>query len=251
MKNNQKINKNLYFVLPVISILVVIVIVLAWVQPKVASILDKQRAIQSEKDKQVKLDAKIKQLDLLLQDKTELVAKLTSINVALPTQKDVPQLIIQLQKIAQESDVDIQAVQLSPGKLVNETAPASKTGPDITINISIQGNYEAVKTFLGKVFKAKRLINMESINLTSSSTSDNGALVVSLMMNAYYQPIPPKPTDPTQELPVITKEEEAVYDKLQSYTAYQNDGSFVPPTPQPSEPASSEAPETSASANPQ
>lgn len=253
MKKAVSFNKNIYIAMPAISILIVFAVGFLWIRPTIDSILQKQTMITEEQDKKTKLDTKLATLNELSKRRTELLAELTSVNVALPTQKDVPTLIIQLQKIAQESDVQIQGIQLSPGKLINDTATTAKTGPEISLNVAIRGNYEAIKTFIGKVYKGKRLINMDSIVVTSGS-ADDGSLTTALTMNTYYQPIPQKAdsTDPVAELTSADKE---VYDVLQGYTSYQLDGQvFVPaPTPAPSSsasPVSSEAPETSASATP-
>ncbi len=258
MKDNKTLNKSLYLVLPVISILVVLAIAMIWVQPKIANILQTQTQIADEQSKQTMLDTKIETLDALSKSRTDLLAQLTDVNIALPTQKDIPALIIQLQRIAQESDVAIQGIQLTPGKLVNDSAPTSKTGPDVAISLGIQGNYESLKTFLGKIVKGKRLINMEAISMSATAADNDGTLTVTLNMNTFYQPLPAKPGDETEEVPVLTKAERDVYENLKTYTAYQvasTTGDASPlapdPTPVPSATATpSEAPETSPSARP-
>lgn len=218
---NNKINKGLYFVLPLISILIVIVIGVVWIQPRIANTMETQNKIEQEKLKAEKLSAKLTRLRTLAATKDDLLAQLTAIKVALPNQKEVPNLILQIQKIAEESDVELQAIQLNPGKLVLENVPPTKTGPDLGVNVSVKGNYEAVKTFLAKIYKGKRLVNMESITIGSpDASSTDGALVVAVNMFGYFQPLPPKPKDETEDLPEITQEDNSTYDLLQSYSSF-------------------------------
>jgi len=250
---NKNLNKNLYIVLPLLSILIVIGLGIFFIQPKVVTIMEKQASIKQENSRKELLQTKIQKLENLSKRKTELLAQLTAINEALPTQKDVPTLIIQIQKTAQDSDVEIQSIQLSPGKLIDDQAVAKTT--DITINLSIRGNYEAIETFLGKVFRGKRLINLESINLASSgSTDSDSGLTASIVMSTYYQPLPPKAADETEEVPEETTADQEVYSKLQSYESLQATGNdIVAPSPTPRatpESSSSAIPSPSASARP-
>jgi len=218
---NSKINKGLYFVLPIISILIVILIGVVWIQPRVTNTMDTQEKIKLEEAKGQKLDAKLNRLKILASTKSDLLAQLTAIKIALPNQKEVSNLILQIQKISEQSDVQIQAIQTNPGKLVVESALPSKTGPDLPVNISFRGNYEAVKTFLGTIHKGKRLINMDSLTINSpDATTGDGLIVVSINMFGYYQPLPTKPKDETEDLPELSAEDSATYETLKSYDSF-------------------------------
>lgn len=239
--NKQKINKNLYFVLPVISILFVVGLVVALVQPKVVSIDETKNKIKTEEGKKAILDAKIIQLRTLAEQKSELVAQLAAARVALPDQKDIPGLIIQVEKIAQESDVIITGEQLNPGKLVVDSVAPTKTGPDISISVAVKGNSESIKTFLGKIYKAKRLLNMESITVNSGGANqDEGEQTVSITMYAYYQPNPPKPKDETEPIPALTPDEIKTYETLKGYTSYSEDQAVEQEVEQPAASASAD-----------
>ncbi len=248
MKNaNSKMKMSVYYVLPVIAILVVIGIGLLFIQPKITEIQDLQQKKAAEEERKIKLEKKLTDLAQLENNKTDLIAQLTALTIALPNQKEVPALIIQLQKIAQESDVQIQGIQLTPGKLLNDTSiqAAAKTGPSVSFTLTFRGNYEAIKTFMGKVYKAKRLVNMESINLnTGGAQSEDGGVSVSSSMLAFYQPFPATPKDETEEIPALTAEDKETYDALQTYNSYQIDGTA------PEAPAATATPAPSASVQP-
>jgi Tfp pilus assembly protein PilO len=223
MKNsNNKVKKSLYYVLPVIAILVVIGIGIGFIQPKIVEIQDLQQKKASEVARKQKLEAKLSQLSNLDGKRSDLLAQLQAVTVALPDQKEVPQLIIQLQNIAKESDIEIQSIQMTPGKLVETgSALATKVGPDINFILGYKGSYESIRTFLGKIYKAKRLINMDSLNISvSSNETEAGQITVQSQMFAYYQPRPAIPKDPTEELPTISTPDQAIYDQLQGYTSY-------------------------------
>jgi Tfp pilus assembly protein PilO len=223
MKNaNDKVKKNLYYALPVICIIAVIVLGLKFIQPKLIETQALQQKKTEELTKKAAIERKLSRLVALDANKSDILAQLQAITIALPDQKEVPQLIIQLQKIAADSDVEIQGIQLTPGKLVDEdTALAQKIGPQVDFNMSFKGSYEAVKTFLGKIYKTKRLINIDSIQINASTAQgEDNAINASVSMMTFFQPKQNKPKDPTEELPVIGAEDQKVYDTLQGYNSY-------------------------------
>ncbi|MDQ3098439.1 MAG: type 4a pilus biogenesis protein PilO [bacterium] len=231
MKNaNSKMKMSVYYVLPVIAIVVVIGIGLLFVQPKIAEIQDLQQKKAAEEERKSKLDKKLSDLAQLESNKTDILAQQSALTVALPNQKEAPALIIELQKIAQESDIQIQGIQLTPGKLLDDTSQAAtgKTGPQITFTLAYKGNYEAIKTFMGKVYKAKRLVNMESVNLnTGGAQAEDGGVSVTSNMAAFYQPRPAIPKDETEAIPILTEDDRKTYDLLQTYNSYQVDGTSL------------------------
>jgi Tfp pilus assembly protein PilO len=254
MKNaNSKMKMSVYYVLPVIAIVVVIGVGLLFVQPKITEIQDLQQRKAAEEERKSKLDKKLTDLAQLESNKTDILAQQSALTVALPNQKEAPALIIELQKIAQESDVSIQGIQLTPGKLLNDTSQAAtgKTGPQIAFNLAYKGNYEAVKTFMGKVYKAKRLINMESINLnTGGAGAEDGGVSVTSNMAAFYQPRPAIPKDETEAVPVLTENDRKTYDLLQTYNSYQIEGNVEGQPSASATPTPEASPAPSGSASP-
>lgn len=220
----DKMNKNVFYVLPVLAILAVIAIGLLFVQPKYNEIVDLNAKKQEELDKQEKMTTKLRTLSQLESQKTDLQARLQNLAIAVPNQKEIPGLIIALQKIAQASDVELQAIQLTPGVLLNDPSVTNKTAPELPIVINFKGNYDAIKTFLGRVYKAKRLLNMSVLALnTSAAAGEEGQITANLNMTAYFQPLPGKPKDITEAVPTETVDDKAVYDALDGYTAYTID----------------------------
>jgi hypothetical protein len=98
---------------------------------------------------------------------------------------------------------------------------------------------------------------MESITLNSGGSESDGTLAVTIAINTYYQPLSnSRPSSESEDLPMLTKSDQDIYSKLQSYTSYQLDGSAPiqqeepPQASQSATPALREAPETSPSATP-
>jgi Tfp pilus assembly protein PilO len=251
---NNKVNKNLFYVLPVIAILIVVAIGILFVQPKYNEINQLNVQKVEELGKQEKMQAKLRTLSALDSTKTDLQAQLSNLSVALPSQKEIPSLIIALQKISEASDIELQAIQLTPGVLLNDPATINKSAPELPLVINIRGNYEAVKTFLGRVYKAKRLLNMGSLSLnTSTAAGEEGQISASLSMSAFYQPLPPTPKDATEPLPEQPADVQELYATLEGFTAYTLDSTEEAPKQTESTPApsASAAPTASASASPQ
>ena len=179
---NKTINKNIFYIFPIISLACIIIIMIFTVVPKISEIQTKQTNIQALTEKKSKLEQKNKILEQLSKNSIEQKAQLTALNIALPNQKEVPNLIIQLQTIAQESDVEIQSIQINPGILVTEKETPSNIAPELNFNMGIRGNYAAVITFFDKIYKAKRLINIETLSLSASGADTDGNVSVTLTM---------------------------------------------------------------------
>ncbi|MDQ3239020.1 MAG: type 4a pilus biogenesis protein PilO, partial [bacterium] len=206
---------------PIIALLSVLAIGLVFIQPTYDNIVQLNVEKTENTQKQQKMQTKLAALSRLDANKTDLQAQIVNLAVALPNQKEIPGLIIAIQKIAQASDVQIQAVQLTPGVLLNDPAIANKTAPELPFVLNIRGNYEAIKTFLGRVYKAKRLLNMNSISInTGTQAGEDGQIIASITMTGYYQPLPPTPKNVTEDLPPLVPNSANLNSKLESYTSY-------------------------------
>ncbi len=220
MKNkSNKVNKNLFYIIPVLCLLVIGALGVLVVQPKIAEIQDLNSKKEAEEAKRSKMTQKLQVLKGLEADKLNLQSKLVALNVALPSEKDASGLFIHLQKIAQASEVEIQSISFAPGKI--EANPNTKTGLEIPITLSLKGNFEAIKIFLGYAYTAKRLINLETLSL-SYSQNDDGSVTSNTNVTAFYQPKAEIPKDETEALPNVTQADEEIMRKIEEYKTYQN-----------------------------
>ncbi len=207
-----------FFVLPAAVFLIVGSLGIFFVQPKVNEILIARDSMQQESTKLQDLNTKVGQLTAI--DEDALRSKLVKINVALPSNKDVMGLVVALEKMASEASLSADAVQLSPGSL-SSTKSAAKAGgvASLEFQATFSGPFEGIKTFFSKLENGSRILSVKSVGLASSARSE-GVLDITMPMTAYYLSIPDSMGAAADELPQITGQDEATYQKVAGFQMY-------------------------------
>lgn len=96
-----------------------------------------------------KLEAEIKELDKQLQ----------AALVKLPEEKDIPNLLTQINTLGQQNGLEFQLFRPSP--------PVRKGFyAEVPIDIRVQGQYHTLGGFLDKVSKLERIVNVTDIKIT-------------------------------------------------------------------------------------
>jgi Tfp pilus assembly protein PilO len=207
-----------FYVIPILSILVVFLILAFICKPKVDSIIQLSREISAEKEKNSQLEKKRDDLVALSKRENEIRGELANIRTALPDQKNISTYIIELDDLATKSGVEVKAMQVAPGLLIESKPSIGQVANELTLNIAIEGPFEAVKTFFQRIYKAKRLINVESIN--TSFQNNTGLVSVVGSYKIYYKQRPQPPADASETLPTLSAQEQALYNELETFTAY-------------------------------
>ena len=208
-----------FYIIPVLSILIVIAIGLFIVQPKISEISDLSQKITTEKEKNTKLTAKRDALTRLRDNKEEITAKGAAVRVALPSEKNITQYLLELDNLAQASNIVIRSVQVTPGTLIEEKPTITQAADELVLNIAIEGSFESIKTFFERVSQAKRLINAQSLNIAINSET-SGTVSASGVFNIYYKQRPQTPKDATEAIPELTPENNETFDEISNLTSY-------------------------------
>lgn len=208
-----------FYIIPVLSILIVLAIGVLVIQPKVVEISDIMSKQESEKSRNQQLLQKRDQVLKLREQELEITAQQAELVNALPAYKNVTQFLLELDRLAQASNISIESVQAAPGILVEKRPTIGQAAEELTLNISIEGNFEAIKTFLQRVYKAKRLINATSLSIAINSETDNSVRGTGIF-NIFYKRIPESPASVTEELPVKSEQQEKLFQELQTFTPY-------------------------------
>ena len=181
-------------------LLLVFVAILVFLDlPKFQNILDLRREVETEKErfseKQLLL-AKIEKLEKKYQEAEESLEK---VNYILPSSQDIPNLIVQLEALVLEGGVALESIQFSEAKEVVQsraerahTTIKETSSVDyriISIDLSLRGSYSAFKNFLKLVEENIRLMDINSINLSSESSEETEIPIfnLSIKINTYYQ----------------------------------------------------------------
>lgn len=135
---------------------------------KLQADLAQKRSIAANR---VKLEAEIKELE------KQLAAAL----VKLPEEKDIPKLLTQVNTLGQQSGLEFQLFR--PG------TPARKGFyAEVPIEIRVEGQYHSLGSFLDRVSKLERIVNVADLRITPLSVqqqSTGRTLVADLKATTY------------------------------------------------------------------
>lgn len=102
------------------------------------------------------------------------------LSFAVPTKKDLANLIVSLDTMAQQSGIllkDISLIENSGGPI--DSSQAAQVG----ISITTEGTYNSMLSFLSKLEENIRIIDVSSIDIKASQT---GTILVTLTANTYF-----------------------------------------------------------------
>jgi len=144
--------------------------------------LEERKAYLAERKKIIKRIEELREESGLWQDQIE------RLNLALPTNSQITSILFQFQNFATDSglvmknfDFKEQSESVSPG------------GAAVSVNNNFIGSYSSLKTFLKRLEKNLRIIDVQSINF-SSGTKEEGEktaeqlLPIILGVKLYYFP---------------------------------------------------------------
>ncbi len=171
------------YLLPVISALIVLILLLFVVKPRFLDIFKLRNNIAQAKQDVVVLESKLTTLKGFNQDK--LLSDVKKVEVSLPSDKDLPGLLLTLERIAAETGVSIAAVQLTPGQI--SPTPAGGEVENFPVKATITGNFFQVKNYLVSVFGSPRMVAVKSVTITSGTAGAVASLSATLNLDSFFQ----------------------------------------------------------------
>ncbi len=164
--------------------------------------------------------------DLSLLDSNELKSRFDILNTAVPSEKDVPSLMVGIERIAKEASVSVGLLNINAGSLATGSASVDKSKKvnplnSIVANVTIKGSLSNIISFISKVTNGRRLLKIQGINLGSMDAQKaNSNISMVLIIHVYYQALPSNLGDISQPLSKITDDESIYYDKIKNYPLY-------------------------------
>lgn len=177
------------------SVLVAVILGVVAVRPLYASLKKTNDELDEKKAVLEKLESNLANLKSLDSRKDEIKEKNAKVLSALPQDKDVPRLFIQMEKIAAGAGLAITSV--SEGTTATgTTAPAATAETTAGTTVSIPtinphyytvtgtaGSYTALRQALSKIEDGLRLISIEKVDVSGSQSG--GSLTVNLSVKTY------------------------------------------------------------------
>ncbi len=200
-------------IFPVLVAAVSFVLIFFVIYPQITKYFKGQEDAERLKDRVERLTSKSQALESL--DVSGLNADLEVALKALPSDRDLANLVGVVQQVASQNSVALLA--LSIGQTSGEQG---KYNP-FDIRLEIGGSSTAIKNFLTSLEKSSRVMKVSSIDLTLSRASDSASAISTTQV--YFAPTPNEIGAIDAPLSTISEEEKQVIDTLSQVTTTQPD----------------------------
>lgn len=166
-------------------------------RPTITTILSLVKEIKEKKLVDQKLQTKINSLATAQANYSLKADSLTLLTEALPQEPNLPEIMWYLEFLAQKENFIIKSLNYDPIVVVGSqqrSGVQEKIDQPRSLNfsLSVSGNYENIVDFLGKLEALRRLIIINSINLTSSGTEETPTINLSLDGSFFHKPLEEK-----------------------------------------------------------
>lgn len=177
-----KNTKNQNYVTIFLTIGASIFFILFAINPTISTIAKLKKEISDSKLLDQKMSEKINNLSALTSEYPKIENDLSYIKDAVPQKTDAPNLIGQMQKLAEESGVSIGNIEISPINLTSGN-PAVNS---FNFTVTIGGQFNDYSRFLDYLVGMQRALTVDSV-LINKVQSDNHAVTATIKGSAYFK----------------------------------------------------------------
>lgn len=235
--------------IPIVTIIIMILSGIFYVAPTYQKLQTNKATLAAEQSEIGILKEKFEALKQ--QDEGALEQDLEELRVAVPELKNIPGLIAGIRKIADETNVSLDGMQVKPGKLASESA-----AQELTMKISVRGDLRNLNSFLNKISSVRRILGVQKFS-ASGGVIGSEELTSAMEITFYTLPLPGQLPKYSEKLPLIDKSKKDTIGRLAGYQVYTEGTSAVPfssaspsPIPQAASPSAQASPAVRASAQP-
>ncbi len=202
---NNNFSKFQTYLIPLVSIILVIFLVPAVILPQFKKIKENYLVVSQNKDRLATLEIKAEALKKLASAQESLDKNLAIAESALPIEKDVARLVRGVQNLATTNGLEVSKVEIKPGKTA--TVAANPTGgttanstnqtsapvtaavskSELLFELNMKGNIGSFQSFLKSIEGTKRLLLLSSFKSTSETGDSYNFTVV---ISAPFGPLP-------------------------------------------------------------
>jgi len=168
-KENTKIITMLIFTFISLSFLGLFAI-----NPTLSTIIDLQKQLDESQFVHDQLTTKMNNLSALQEKYTNLSGDMPYIYDAIPQNAAVPTLVGQLSALAQEANIHITSIQVSPVVLSDSKLTiSSKTYASFTFTLDADGSYDQMQSFVKSLEGFNRIVTVEDITLLKNPKNND------------------------------------------------------------------------------
>lgn len=164
--------------------------------PGVQEILKTKKQIEIEENLLLERQDLLAKIERLKDDYEENNENFKRVSYILPSTQDIPSLIVQLEALALEGGLILENIEIftaeqqqisSRRRIPGQEQVSSKNYKILNINLSLTGDYSALKNLLTALEENIRLMDINSIAFSSQSTEEIQFFDFNLSLQTYYQ----------------------------------------------------------------
>ncbi|MBI3282979.1 hypothetical protein HYZ70_02785 [Candidatus Curtissbacteria bacterium] len=202
---------------PIGAIAVSLIILILMVWPRLSEAL-KLRSSNVQLASQAEALAGKAQL-LASLDKVDLDSQLGLAEQVMPSDKAVFSFVREVEGAAARNGVLLDKVDAAPGTLLGDSGqitPAAGAvvdpAPKIQVKIAMTSDYRSLLNFLSNMYAVSRAIGIRDFTISSGAAAGDsaGALKTSLVIDAYWKPLPPQLGSIESAVQLLTGPEEEI-----------------------------------------
>lgn len=185
-------------IISLISFIVSLILIFVFVFPLYSSVKI-MRLESSQKHEEIeKLKELLAKVEKIKSNYQNVAEEIEKVFLALPEEKDVPELLVQFEKLAVSNGLLLESIKFGEISKKKESDSSSRSKkilsifPNSIVELKITGSYSAFKNYLKALEKNVRSMDVYSIKFSSSIKkynlfSDLGIFEFDLGVNVYYQ----------------------------------------------------------------
>jgi Tfp pilus assembly protein PilO len=149
------------------------------INPTLSTIIELQKQYADSQFVHEQLTTKMNNLSSLQQQYNTLSDDLAFVYDAIPQNASVPTLVGQLSALAEESNIEITGIRISPVILSDiKERQSIKTHSSFSFTLEAEGEYESMMNFVDALTNFNRLVTIETISMTKNQINNNMILTI-------------------------------------------------------------------------
>lgn len=217
MKNIQKIlidYRSLF-----LPILLLVFFVPSWqfLLPKLNQAKDLYAANQQNRQKITKLQAKVDDLKSL--NEYELDEKSKVLLSAIPSKKNVVGAMGLIEKIAEENEVVVGSIAVSPGEIATQSGKKSDL-EELEFELAIEGEIQKFIDFWKTTSETFPLMNLGTVKIRLVG---NRQAEIDCVLKSYYASLPVSIGRIDAPVPKLSTKEESLFKQIQNFRVYETE----------------------------
>jgi len=194
-------------IISLISFIVSLILIFVFVFPLFSSAREIYSDLNQKRQEIEKLKELSGKIGKIEQDYDSISEAVEKVLLALPEEKDLPQLLVQFEKIAVNNGLLLESIEfgeiskkeesdfirsIKDYETLNQSKKMLSTFPNSSVLLKVAGSYSAFKNYISALEKNVRSMDIYSIQFSNDSKmrslfSDSGIFEFDLGINVYYK----------------------------------------------------------------